>query len=114
MERCLGENPEEKVRQLMSAKTKEKKQEEIVVVRDFLEVFPDDLSRLPPVREIKFRIELVPRAMLVPKSPYRLAPFELEELLDSGELLGLEYRINKQYSDNLERESREKKKEGED
>ncbi|GJV32785.1 hypothetical protein Tco_1393185 [Tanacetum coccineum] len=52
-----------------------------MVVRDFLEVFPDDLSRLPPVREIKFRIELVPRAMLVPKSPYRLAPFELEELL---------------------------------
>ncbi|GKD29123.1 putative reverse transcriptase domain-containing protein [Tanacetum coccineum] len=44
--RVLGEKPEEKVRQLMSAKTKEKKQEEIVVVRDFLEVFPDDLSGL--------------------------------------------------------------------
>ncbi|GKF50898.1 putative reverse transcriptase domain-containing protein [Tanacetum coccineum] len=49
----------------------EQKQEEIIVVNDFPEVFPDDLSRLPPVREIEFQIELVPRAMLVAKSPYR-------------------------------------------
>ncbi|GKA39473.1 putative reverse transcriptase domain-containing protein [Tanacetum coccineum] len=55
--RVLGEKPEEKIRQLMSAKAKEKKQEEIV-----------------------FRIELAPGAMPVAKSPYRLAPFELEEL----------------------------------
>ncbi|GKB86125.1 putative reverse transcriptase domain-containing protein [Tanacetum coccineum] len=53
----------------------------IVVVRDFPEVFPDELSRLPPIQEIKFRIELIPRATLVAKSPYRLAPSELEELL---------------------------------
>ncbi|GJY23724.1 putative reverse transcriptase domain-containing protein [Tanacetum coccineum] len=58
----------------------EKKQEEIVVVRDFPEVFPDDLSRLPPIQEIEFQIELIPRATLVAKSPYRLAPSELEEL----------------------------------
>ncbi|GJU48675.1 hypothetical protein Tco_1218230 [Tanacetum coccineum] len=45
----LGEKPEEKIRQLMSAKANEKKQEEIVVVKDFPKVFPDDLSRLPPV-----------------------------------------------------------------
>ncbi|GKA61306.1 putative reverse transcriptase domain-containing protein, partial [Tanacetum coccineum] len=56
--RVLGEKPKEKLRQLMSAKAKEKKQEEIVVVRDFPEVFPDDLSGFPPVQEIKFRIEL--------------------------------------------------------
>ncbi|GJX38236.1 putative reverse transcriptase domain-containing protein [Tanacetum coccineum] len=78
--RVLGEKPEEKVRQLMSAKTKEKKQEGIVVVRDFLKVFLDDLSGLPPVWEIEFRIELVPGAISVVKSPYRLAPSELEEL----------------------------------
>ncbi|GJR85205.1 putative reverse transcriptase domain-containing protein [Tanacetum coccineum] len=47
--RVLGEKPEEKMRQLMSAKAKEKKQEEIMVMRDFPEVFPDDLSGLPPV-----------------------------------------------------------------
>ncbi|GKC22814.1 reverse transcriptase domain-containing protein [Tanacetum coccineum] len=79
--RVLGKKPEEKVRQLMSAKAKEKKQEEIVVVRDFPEVFPDDLSGLPPVWEIEFRIELVPGEIPVAKSPYRLAPSGLEELL---------------------------------
>ncbi|GKE30743.1 putative reverse transcriptase domain-containing protein [Tanacetum coccineum] len=82
--RVLGEKPKEKMRQLMSAKAKEKKQKGIVVVRDFLEVFSDDLSGFSPVREIEFRIELVPGAMLVAKSPYRLAPSELEEL--SGQL----------------------------
>ncbi|GJV94092.1 putative reverse transcriptase domain-containing protein [Tanacetum coccineum] len=41
----------------------------------------DDLSGLPPIREIEFRIELIPGAMPVAKSPYRLAPSELEELV---------------------------------
>ncbi|GKC73514.1 putative reverse transcriptase domain-containing protein [Tanacetum coccineum] len=58
----------------------DKKQEEIVVVRDFPEVFSDDLSGLPPIREIEFRIELILRATLVAKYPYRLAPSEMEEL----------------------------------
>ncbi|GKA15557.1 putative reverse transcriptase domain-containing protein [Tanacetum coccineum] len=57
---------------------------QIVVVKDFPEVFPDDLYGLPPVREIEFRIELVPGAMPVAKSPYHLAPSKLEEL--SGQL----------------------------
>ncbi|GJW30194.1 putative reverse transcriptase domain-containing protein [Tanacetum coccineum] len=78
--RVLGEKPKEKMRQLMSAKAKEKKQEEIIVVKNFIEVLPDDLSGLPPIREIEFRIELIPGAMSVAKSPYRLAPSELEEL----------------------------------
>ncbi|GJS82124.1 putative reverse transcriptase domain-containing protein [Tanacetum coccineum] len=86
--RVLGEKPEEKVRQLMSAKTKEKKQEEIVVMRDFLKVFPDDLSGLPSVWEIEFWIELIHGAMPVAKSPYRLTPSELEEL--SGQLRKLQ------------------------
>nr|GEY47767.1 hypothetical protein [Tanacetum cinerariifolium] len=55
-----------------------------VIVRDFLEVFLDDLSGLPPIREIEFRIELVPGAIPVTKSPYRLPPSEMEEL--SGQL----------------------------
>ncbi|GJR14633.1 hypothetical protein Tco_0797285 [Tanacetum coccineum] len=41
--RVLGERPEEKARLLMSAKASDKKQEEIIVVRDFPEVFSDDL-----------------------------------------------------------------------
>ncbi|GJW30642.1 reverse transcriptase domain-containing protein, partial [Tanacetum coccineum] len=52
----------------------------IVVVRDFPEVFLDDLSGLPPIQEIEFRIELTPEATPVEKSPYHLAPSELEEL----------------------------------
>nr|GEU79694.1 hypothetical protein [Tanacetum cinerariifolium] len=78
--RVLGEKPEEKIRQLMSVKAKEKEQEKIVVVRDFPKVFPNDLSGLPPVQEIKFWIELIHRATPVAKSPYHLAPSKLEEL----------------------------------
>ncbi|GJZ64869.1 putative reverse transcriptase domain-containing protein [Tanacetum coccineum] len=86
--RVVGERPEEKARLLMSVKASDKKQEDIVVVRDFPEVFPDDLSGLPPIREIEFRIELIPGATPVAKSPYRLAPSELEEL--SGQLKELQ------------------------
>ncbi|GJY80736.1 reverse transcriptase domain-containing protein [Tanacetum coccineum] len=82
--RVIGERPEEKVRHLVSAKAKEQKREEIVMVRDFHKVFPDDLSGFPPSREIEFCIELVPGAIPVAKSPYRLAPSEMEEL--SGQL----------------------------
>ncbi|GJX71679.1 putative reverse transcriptase domain-containing protein, partial [Tanacetum coccineum] len=86
--RVLGERPEEKARLLMSAKANEKNQEEIVVARDFPKVFPDDLSGLPPIREIEFQIELIPGATPVAKSPYRLTPSELEEL--SGKLKELQ------------------------
>ncbi|GJU10611.1 putative reverse transcriptase domain-containing protein, partial [Tanacetum coccineum] len=60
----------------------------IVVVRDFPEVFPDELSGLPPLWEIEFRIELIPGAVPIAKSPYRLALSELEEL--SGQLKKLQ------------------------
>ncbi|GJW52037.1 putative reverse transcriptase domain-containing protein [Tanacetum coccineum] len=81
MLRVLGERSEEKARLLMSTKARDKEKKEIVVVRDLPEVFLDDLLGLPPLRETEFRIELIPRAMLVAKSPYRLAPSEFEELL---------------------------------
>ncbi|GJZ93944.1 putative reverse transcriptase domain-containing protein [Tanacetum coccineum] len=86
--RVLGEKTEEKIRQLMSAWAKEKKQKEMVILKDFPEVFPDDLSGLPPIQEIEFRIELIPREIPVAKSSYRLAPSELEEL--SGQLKELQ------------------------
>ncbi|GJY01430.1 hypothetical protein Tco_0359582 [Tanacetum coccineum] len=56
--------------------------------QDFPEVFPDDLSGLPPIREIEFRIKLIPGATPVAKSPYRLAPSEMDEL--SGKLKELQ------------------------
>nr|GEY38913.1 hypothetical protein [Tanacetum cinerariifolium] len=82
--RVLGERSKGKARFLMSAKSSGKNLEEIVVVRDFPKVFPDDLSGLPLVQEIEFRIELIPGATPVVKSPYRLAPSKSEEL--SGQL----------------------------
>ncbi|GJX26323.1 putative reverse transcriptase domain-containing protein [Tanacetum coccineum] len=91
MLRVLGEKPKEKMRQLMSAKAKEKKQEEIVVVKDFPEVFPDDLSGLSSVQKIEFQIELIPGAMPVASPPYRKAHDQiggvvgqLKELQDKG------------------------------
>ncbi|GKA00804.1 putative reverse transcriptase domain-containing protein [Tanacetum coccineum] len=86
--RVLRERLEEKARLLMSAKTIGKKEEDIVVVRDFPEVFLNDLYGLPPVWEIKFQIELIPRATPVARSPYRLGPSKLEEL--SGQLKELQ------------------------
>ncbi|GKD05344.1 hypothetical protein Tco_1180318, partial [Tanacetum coccineum] len=81
MLRVLGERPDDKARLLMIAKASNKKQEEIVMVRDFPLVFLDDLSGLPLILEIEFRIELTSGATPVAKSPYRLAPSKLEELL---------------------------------
>ncbi|GJW00318.1 putative reverse transcriptase domain-containing protein [Tanacetum coccineum] len=86
--RLLGERPKENARLLISAKASDKKQEEIVLVIDFPKVFPDDLSGLPPIRETEFRIELIPGATSIAKSPYRLAPYEMEEL--SGQLKELQ------------------------
>nr|GEW20877.1 hypothetical protein [Tanacetum cinerariifolium] len=82
--RVLGERSKEKVIFLMGVK----KQEKIDVVRDFPEIFSDDLSGLAAIQKIKFRIELIPRATPVAKSPYSLAPSELEEL--SGQLKELQ------------------------
>ncbi|GKE15970.1 putative nucleotidyltransferase, ribonuclease H, partial [Tanacetum coccineum] len=56
----------EKVRYLRSAKAKEQKKKDIVMVRNFPEVFLDDLLGLPPNREIEFCIDLIPGAILVP------------------------------------------------
>ncbi|GJV50579.1 putative reverse transcriptase domain-containing protein [Tanacetum coccineum] len=50
------------------------------VVREFPEVFPEDLPGLPPVRQVEFQIDLIPRAAPVARAPYRLAPSEMQEL----------------------------------
>ncbi|GJR31353.1 putative reverse transcriptase domain-containing protein [Tanacetum coccineum] len=75
-----GERPKKDPGSLAYIKADEKKLDDIWVVGDFPEVFPDDLSGLPPVREIEFRIDLIPGALPVVKSPYRLAPSEMLEL----------------------------------
>nr|GFD06737.1 putative reverse transcriptase domain-containing protein [Tanacetum cinerariifolium] len=75
-----GERLEKDPGSLACIKADEKKLDDIRVVQDFPEIFPDDLSGLPPVREIEFCIDLIPGALPVVKSPYRLAPSEMSEL----------------------------------
>ncbi|GJU64791.1 reverse transcriptase domain-containing protein [Tanacetum coccineum] len=58
----------------------DKRLEDIPVVREFLEVFPEDLPGLPPVRQIEFQIYSIPGAAPVARSPYRLAPSKMQEL----------------------------------
>ncbi|GJV94787.1 hypothetical protein Tco_1546364 [Tanacetum coccineum] len=54
MLKVFGERPEEEVKRLMSVKTGEPKLKDIAIVRNFFEVFLDNLSRLPPSREVEF------------------------------------------------------------
>nr|GFC07067.1 reverse transcriptase domain-containing protein [Tanacetum cinerariifolium] len=68
---------------LACIKADEKKLNDIRVVRDFPKVFPDDLSGLPHVREIEFRIDLILGALPGVKSPYRLTPSDMLELRTS-------------------------------
>ncbi|GJT83076.1 putative reverse transcriptase domain-containing protein [Tanacetum coccineum] len=60
----------------------EKQIEDVPVVRDFPEVFPEDLSGLPPTRQVEFHIELIPGAAPISRAPYRLAPTEMKELAE--------------------------------
>ncbi|KAA0050642.1 ty3-gypsy retrotransposon protein [Cucumis melo var. makuwa] len=50
------------------------------VVREYPDVFPDELPGLPPPREINFAIELEPGTAPISRAPYRMAPAELKEL----------------------------------
>ncbi|GJY95217.1 putative reverse transcriptase domain-containing protein [Tanacetum coccineum] len=52
----------------------------VPVIRDFPEVFPEELPRLPPPRQVEFRIDLVPGVAPVTRAPYRLALSEMKEL----------------------------------
>nr|GFA57348.1 putative reverse transcriptase domain-containing protein [Tanacetum cinerariifolium] len=63
-------------------KSKGKQLEDVSVVREFLKVFPKDLSGIPPTRQVEFQIDLVPGAAPVARAPYRLAPSEMKELAD--------------------------------
>ncbi|GJU44479.1 putative reverse transcriptase domain-containing protein [Tanacetum coccineum] len=56
--------------------------EDVPIVRDFPEVFPEDLPGIPPARQIEFQIDLVPGAAPVARAPYRLAPSEKKELVE--------------------------------
>ena len=58
----------------------ESKLEEILVVCEYTDVFPDDLPGMPLDREIEFVIELQPGTAPISRRPYRMPPKELAEL----------------------------------
>ncbi|GKB50284.1 putative reverse transcriptase domain-containing protein [Tanacetum coccineum] len=66
--------------QVTEQESKEKRLEDVPVIQDFPEVFPEDLPGLPPPRQVEFRIDLIPGAAPVARAPYRLAPSEMKEL----------------------------------
>ncbi|GKC08366.1 hypothetical protein Tco_0999976 [Tanacetum coccineum] len=68
------------IAQVIEKKSDEKRLEDIPVVREFPEVFPEDLPGLPLVRQVEFQIDLIPGAAPVARAPYRLAPSEMQEL----------------------------------
>nr|GEX83967.1 putative reverse transcriptase domain-containing protein [Tanacetum cinerariifolium] len=61
-------------------KSEGKQLKDVPIVRDFPEVFSEDLSGLPPARPVEFHIDLIPGAASVARVPYRLAPSEMKEL----------------------------------
>ncbi|GJT67624.1 putative reverse transcriptase domain-containing protein [Tanacetum coccineum] len=81
---------------VMEKKSDEKSLKDILVVREFIEVFPEDLPGLPLVRQVEFQIDLIPGAAPVARAPYRLAPSEMQEL--SNQLQELSDRGSSVYS----------------
>ncbi|KAJ0603514.1 putative nucleotidyltransferase, Ribonuclease H [Helianthus annuus] len=90
-QKCLRKGCIAFLAHVVDKKAEERKVKDIPVVREYPEVFPEDLPGLPPQRQVEFHIDLVPGAAPVAKAPYRLAPSEmqelstqLQELLDKG------------------------------
>ncbi|GJW28537.1 putative reverse transcriptase domain-containing protein [Tanacetum coccineum] len=71
-------------------KSEKKRLKGVPIVRDFPEVFPEDLPGLPLTRQVEFQIDLVPGVAPVARAPYRLAPSEMKEL--SEQLKELSYK----------------------
>ncbi|XP_071918770.1 uncharacterized protein [Coffea arabica] len=54
--------------------------EDTPVVKEYPDVFPEELESLPPDKEIAFKIDVIPGVAPISKTPYRMAPAELKEL----------------------------------
>ncbi|GJY71770.1 putative reverse transcriptase domain-containing protein [Tanacetum coccineum] len=81
-----GTNPNSNVVTVTTTETEDKSEkkrlEDVPIVQDFPEVFPDDLPGLPQTRQVEFQIDLILGAAPVAWAPYRLAPAEMKELLE--------------------------------
>nr|GFA94544.1 putative reverse transcriptase domain-containing protein [Tanacetum cinerariifolium] len=70
------------VAHVIEKEPQEKRLEDVPVIRDFPQVYPDDLPGLPPPRQVEFQIDLVLGVVPVAHAPYRLAPPEMKELAE--------------------------------
>ncbi|GJX98752.1 reverse transcriptase domain-containing protein [Tanacetum coccineum] len=73
-------NGETLIIRVMEKKSNEKKLKDIPVVKEFPNVFLEDLPGLPPIHQVEFQIDLIPGVTPVARTPYRLAPSEMQEL----------------------------------
>ena len=79
--KCLAKGCTSYLAFVIDAKMEKKEVQNIPVVCDYPEVFPEDLPGLPPDRQVEFRIDLLPGTTPIAKAPYRLAPTEMKELM---------------------------------
>ncbi|GJV55373.1 putative reverse transcriptase domain-containing protein [Tanacetum coccineum] len=66
--------------QVVEKKANEERLEDILVVKEFLDIFPKNLPGIPPVRQVEFQIDLIPGEAPIARTPYRLAPSKMQEL----------------------------------
>ena len=67
--------------------------EDYQVLQEFQDVFPDEIPRLPPKRDIDFTIELVPGAAPVSEAPYKMSTPEMLALVENERLVNKRPKI---------------------
>nr|GEU55397.1 reverse transcriptase domain-containing protein [Tanacetum cinerariifolium] len=73
---------------VVEKKSDEKRLEDIPVVKEFPDIFPEDLHGLPFIRQVEFQIDLIPRTTPATHAPYRLSPSEMQELSNQLQEIG--------------------------
>ncbi|KAI3735989.1 hypothetical protein L6452_15518 [Arctium lappa] len=66
---------------VMDVKKQKKYVEDVKIVQDYPDVFPEDLPRLPSERQVEFQIDLTPGSASIAHAPYRLAPTEMQDMM---------------------------------
>ncbi|KAJ8773598.1 hypothetical protein K2173_005844 [Erythroxylum novogranatense] len=84
-ERMMSKGCEAYLAYVLDTKADGGRLEDIPIVREFPDVFPEELPGLPPPREIEFSVELLPGTTPISIPPYRMAPAELKELKEQLE-----------------------------
>ncbi|KAD3640990.1 hypothetical protein E3N88_30213 [Mikania micrantha] len=79
-EKCLRKGYESFLLYMASIE-EERRIEDVPIVNEYLDVFPEELPGLPPDRQVEFRIDLLPGTAPIARAPYRLAPSEMQELM---------------------------------